>query len=39
MPEVRSKPVVVVSGVKRDLSGCIRVTSGKSNKAGAVEGG
>lgn len=26
MPEVRRKPVAVVSGVKRDLSGCSRVT-------------
>lgn len=32
MPEVRRKPVVIVSGVKRDLSGCSRVTVGKAKK-------
>lgn len=30
MPEVRRKPVVVVSGVKRDLSGRSRVTVEKA---------
>ena len=32
MPEVRRKPVAVVSGVRRDLSGCSRVTVEKAIK-------